>query len=42
MKIKISLESLIYAALIVLSVIVLVLGFLSYEFTDTKLIYEGF
>ena len=42
MKIKLNLETLIYVAVIVLSLIVLTLGFLSYQFTDTKLIYEGF
>jgi hypothetical protein len=42
MKIKLNLETLIYAAVIVLCLVVLLLGFLSYQFTDTKLIYEGF
>ena len=42
MKIKFNLETLIYIAVIVLSLIALTLSFLSYQFTDTKLIYEGF
>ena len=42
MKIKLNLETFIYLAVIVLSLIALVLSFLSYQFTDTKLIYEGF
>jgi hypothetical protein len=42
MKIKLSLEMLICVAVILLSLIVLTLGFLSYQFTDTRLIYEGF
>jgi hypothetical protein len=42
MKIKISPETLIYLAVIVLALIALVLSYMSYQFTDTKLIYEGF
>ena len=42
MKSKLNLEVLIYVAVIVLSVIALVLSLLSYQFTDTKLVYEGF
>lgn len=42
MKIKLNLETLIYIAVIVLSLIALTLGYMSYQFTDTKLIYEGF
>jgi len=42
MKIKLNLEVIIYVAVIILSLIVLTLGFLSYQFMDTKLIYEGF
>jgi hypothetical protein len=42
MKSKLNLEVLLYAAVIVLSVIALVLSLMSYQFTDTKLIYEGF
>ncbi len=42
MKIKPSLETLIYLAVIALCLIALVLSYLSYQFTDTKLIYEGF
>ena len=42
MKIKLNLETLIYIAVIILSLIALVLGYSSYQFTDTKLVYEGF
>jgi hypothetical protein len=42
MKIKLNLETLIYVAVIVLTVIALILSYMSYQFTDTKLIYEGF
>jgi hypothetical protein len=39
---KVNLEILIYAALIALSVILLVIASLSYQFSATKLIYGGF
>jgi hypothetical protein len=42
MKIKLNLEEFIYVAVIILSLIALTLGFLSYQFTDTQLVYEGF
>ncbi len=42
MKIKLNLETLIYVGIVVLSLIVLTLSLLSYQFTDTKLVYEGF
>jgi len=42
MKIKVNLETLIYVAVIVLALIALILSATSYQFTDTKLIYEGF
>jgi hypothetical protein len=42
MKIKLNLETLIYAALITLSVILLIVACFSYQFSATKLIYGGF
>ena len=42
MKSNLNLETLLYIAVIVLAVIALTLSLLSYQFTDTKLIYEGF
>jgi len=39
---KINPETFFYAAVIILSLIALTLSLLSYQFTDTKLIYEGF
>ena len=42
MKIKVSAETLIYVAVIILALIALILSCASYQFTDTKLIYEGF
>jgi len=39
---KLNLETLFYAAVILLCVAALTLSLLSYQFTDTKLIYEGF
>jgi len=42
MKSKLNLEQLIYIVVIILSVIALLLSLTSYQFTDTKLIYEGF
>jgi hypothetical protein len=42
MKIKLNLETLIYLGIVALSLTVLVLSFLSYQFTDIKPVYEGF
>lgn len=42
MKSKRSIEAVIYAVVIVLCVVALVLAFNNHQFTDTKLIYEGF
>jgi hypothetical protein len=42
MKIKLNLETLIYVLVIVLSLIVLTLGFLSSQYTNIKPVYEGF
>jgi len=42
MKIKLNLETIIYIAVILLSLIALVFGFSSFQFTDTKLVYQGF
>jgi hypothetical protein len=42
MKNKTNLEALIYVAVVALSLIALTLGFLSYQFTDTKVVYGGF
>ncbi len=42
MKNKISLEVLIYAAVIFLSVLALLLAFLSGQFMNIKPVYEGF
>ena len=42
MKTKLNLETLIYIVVIALSLIALMLGYSSYQFTDTKLVYQGF
>jgi hypothetical protein len=42
MKMKLNAKTLIYAAVIGLSVIALVLTLINYEFTDTKLVYQRF
>jgi hypothetical protein len=42
MKVKLDLNTLIYSALIVLSLAALAFAYSSYQFTGTKVVYEGF